>query len=148
MHRPVKVSRQLVGGSVQAAGVGKSGAAQGDGDGGGRRLRGIAEEQAPLLVGGSPQGDGEHLAEVVGKIDLELVAQLPRQVLEVGLVVLRHQNGADARPHRAEHFLVYAADRMHAGGEGELAGHRDVVAGAANGGGRAHSGGHGGGGGG
>ncbi len=69
-------------------------------------------------------------------------AHLLRQVLEVGLVVLRNEDPRDARPHGAEDLFLEAADREHAARDRDLARHREVVLHGAPGQGRHDGGSH------
>ncbi len=58
------------------------------------------EEEAAFAVGGAAEGQGEDVAQILGEVDLEGVAHLLRQILEVGLVVLGEQDLGDPRPAR------------------------------------------------
>src|SRR6476661_6292407 len=73
------------------------------------------------------EGDLEHLAERLYRIERELVAHLVRNVLEVRLVRLRDDHVLDAGTMRAEHLLLHAADREHAAAQRDLTGHRHVA---------------------
>ena len=68
-RRPVKVRgfAAAAGGSMEAAGEGQARAVALPGADGGLGHR-IGEEQAALLEGSAAQGDGEHLAEILGTI--------------------------------------------------------------------------------
>ena len=44
------------------------------------------EEEAPLAVAGTPEGQGEGIAQILGEVDLQRVPHLAGQIVEVGLV--------------------------------------------------------------
>src|SRR5215218_10517931 len=113
-RRPWRLSRTIRDGSVRDAGEGAV-------------LERRLEEEAPLAVAGTPQGQGEGVAEILGEVDLQRLPNLAGQIVEIGLVVLRQQDLGDSAPYGTEDLLLDAADRQHPAGEGDLAGHREVV---------------------
>ena len=63
-------------------------------------LQRVLEEEASLSVRGAPEGQGEHVSEILGEMELEGVADLLRQILEIGLVVFGQQDRGDPGPLR------------------------------------------------
>src|SRR5438128_6057197 len=70
------------------------------------RLRPPAEEQPAVLERGVAQRDGQRLAEGRDRKDLELAADLLRQILDVRLVLLRNDDLEDPGAHRAQDLLL------------------------------------------
>ena len=60
-------------------------------------------------------------------MERELVADLRRDVVEVGAVALREDHVGEPGRVRREHLLLEPADREHAALERHLAGHPDRV---------------------
>ena len=58
----------------------------------------------------------------------DLLANIGRDVVEVGLVVDGHDDLLDPGPDRAKHLLLHTTDREHPSGKRELTGHRDIPA--------------------
>src|SRR5438270_891501 len=57
------------------------------------------------------EGGREHAVERVGENELDRVARLRRELLQVGLVLARQHDTLDPGPLRGEHLLAHAADR-------------------------------------
>src|SRR6185503_20569858 len=68
----------------------------------------------------------EHLVDVVGEHELELVARLSGELGEIGLVLPRENHLLEAGPLCGEHLLADAADLENLAGERDLAGHADL----------------------
>src|SRR6058998_3511013 len=85
------------------------------------------EHEVPRLEPRPPEREREHFAELLDEMHFERLAHLFRQVLEIALVLLRHDHRGDARAHGAEDFFLDSADREHAPTQRNLAGHGDVV---------------------
>src|SRR5215211_2677498 len=71
---------------------------------------------------------GEDLGDLPDPDELHPLAQVLREVLEVGLVASRGQHALDAGALGGERLLLQAADREHEPGQGQLPRHRRVVA--------------------
>src|SRR3954453_20724140 len=99
----------------------------------------------PLSPGGTPgllERNLEDLVDVVDEPELQVLAQVLGDVLDVGLVEPGRDHGADPVARRGERLLLEPADGQHAAGQRDLAGHRDVVAHRTRGGQRAQRAGH------
>ena len=80
----------------------------------------VAEEEATLLEARTAERQGQHLAEFLDEVDLHALARLLRQVLEIGLVLLREDDLGDAGAQGAEDY--FANTRTGLGGAFEFAG--------------------------
>ena len=69
-----------------------------------------------------------HGAALLHEAQIELVANLLGDIDRVFLVPLGEEHDLDTRAVSREDLLLDAADRQHPSGEGDLAGHGDVVA--------------------
>src|SRR2546426_2525122 len=85
----------------------------------------------------------EHLVDGLHELDVDRVDDLLRDVHEILLVLLRHEEDLDSGAVRREELLLHAADGQDESTERDLAGHRDVFADLAAGEGRHDGGGHG-----
>src|SRR4249919_408750 len=96
--------------------------------GSGRQRRLALGRGSGLRAGGSAllEHDVQHLLDRVDRDELELVAGLRRELLEVGLVVTRDDDPLEPGSLRREHLLLEAADRQHLARERDLTGHADV----------------------
>ena len=69
---------------------------------------------------------GQRLVEVVDEHEVDLLAQVLGDVVDVGLVQLRRDDALDPGPLSRQRLLLQAADRQHLADERDLAGHRRV----------------------
>jgi hypothetical protein len=74
------------------------------------------------------EGQVEHLADVADGVHRQLLPDILRHVLQIGLVALRDQHRGDAGPVRREQLLLHPADRQDPPGQRDLAGHRHIGA--------------------
>src|SRR3954467_4256916 len=72
--------------------------------------------------------DVEHFGDVGHEVELQIAPQVLGDLVDVGLVELRGDDGPDTEALRRECLLLQPADRQDLAREGDLAGHRDVVA--------------------
>src|SRR5438034_7272034 len=70
----------------------------------------------------------QYLVDVLHQLDVDGVDDLLRDVHEVFLVLLRHEEGLDPGAVRRKQFLLHPADRQDEATKGDLARHRDVLA--------------------
>ena len=70
----------------------------------------------------------EHLLDAVHEDEVEVLAQVLRNVLDVLLVQLRRDHALDAGGLGGERLLLQPADRQHLPDQGQLAGHGGVLA--------------------
>src|SRR4051794_34122540 len=88
----------------------------------------VSEEQSALPEGGTAQSEREYLTELLDHEYFDLLPNLPGQILQIRLVLLRQDDPGDSGPHCAQNLLLHSADREHPAAQRDLAGHRDVVA--------------------
>src|SRR4051794_24769481 len=88
------------------------------------------------------QGRAQHVADLADPDEPRPLAQVLGDVLHVGLVERRRDDRLDVVALRRQRLLLQAADRQHLAGEGDLTGHRDVLADGAPGDQRGQRGGH------
>src|SRR5439155_9899054 len=89
------------------------------------------------------KGDLEYLVDLSDRLDLDGIEDFLRDVDEIPLVLLREDEGLDARAVSGEQLLLHAADGKDAAAQGDLSGHRDVATYATAGKGRHDRGRHG-----
>src|SRR6266540_7048012 len=86
--------------------------------------------------------DLQDLIDVLDRPHFDGLEHLVRHVDEILFVLLRKDEGLDARAVRGQQLLLYTADRQHAATQRDLAGHGDVASNAASGEGRHDGRGH------
>src|SRR3954447_3206925 len=87
----------------------------------------VTEEQSSLPERGAAERKGENLAQLLNQEHFDLVANFPRQIFQVRLVLLGQNDLVDSCPYRAEHLLLDASNRKHPATEGDLSSHGNVV---------------------
>src|SRR5262245_23485247 len=65
----------------------------------------------------------EDIPQVLGQVELALLAELLRDLVEVLVIAVRDDDRLDPVPERRERFLLKPADRQHLAPQGYLAGH-------------------------
>lgn len=80
-----------------------------------------------LLAGQLRENDGEDVAVVVDKVDLQSLRDEAGQVVKVLAVLGRQQYAVDTDPPGGDHLLLDAADGQHFARQRHLARHGDVL---------------------
>ena len=74
------------------------------------------------------QGFAQNLIDRLDHHELHLLAQIGGDIVEVGLVVRRHQDASQPGAVRAEHLLLDPTDWQDLAAQRDLARHRHIVA--------------------
>src|SRR5690606_6539161 len=75
-----------------------------------------------------PERQLEHVVHMLDQLDVELAADVGRDLPQILLIFLGQEDRGDAGPVRCQHFLLDAAHGQDPPPEGDLAGHRHIAA--------------------